>query len=87
MTPNIEYRAETAENITDLTDCLLKARAVTHMGEYFLGKHITDDFYELQGAFQIIRMLIEPALMFLSDESMRLSTVEPQEEEPETAAQ
>jgi hypothetical protein len=76
MTPNIESRAETAEDITDLADCLVRARAVSRMGEYLLYKHVTDEFYELQEAFQIIRMFIEPALTYLSDESLRLSKPE-----------
>jgi hypothetical protein len=87
MAVNIEYRAETAEDITGLANCLLKARAVSHMGEYLLGKHITDEFYELVEAFRIIQMFIEPALTFLSDESLRLSNTEIPEEEPENAAQ
>jgi hypothetical protein len=76
MTPNIDYQAETAEDITDLANCLIRVRAVSHMGEYFLHKHVTDEFYELQEAFQIIRMFIEPALTYLSDESLRLSKPE-----------
>jgi hypothetical protein len=87
MALNIEYRAETAEDITDLADCLVRARAASHMGEYLLHKHITDEFYELSESFKTIRMLIEPALTFLSDESLRLSNVEIPEEGPESATQ
>jgi hypothetical protein len=87
MAINIEYRDETAEDITDLADCLIRARAVSRMGEYLLHKHGTDEFYALQEAFKTIRMLIEPALTFLGNESLRLSNVEIPEEEPETIAQ
>jgi hypothetical protein len=52
-----------------------------------LHKHVTDEFYELREAFKTIRMLIEPALTFLGNESLRLSNVEIPEEEPETVAQ
>jgi hypothetical protein len=87
MAINIEYRDETAEDITDLANCLIRARAVSRMGEFLLHKHITDEFYELSEAFKTIRMLIEPALTFLGNESLRLSNVEIPEEGPESATQ
>ena len=72
MALEIEYRAETEDDIADLAEALLKVRAISHMGEHFLNKHITEEFYELSEAFKTIRLLIEPALTFFTDDGVWL---------------
>lgn len=66
---HIGYQADTEDGIADIADCLLKARTVCHMGEFLLNKHFTEEFYELSEAFQIIRLLIEPAISFCNYEA------------------
>jgi hypothetical protein len=63
----IEYRAETEDDMNDLAGSLLKAQSISLMGEFLLNKHVAEEFYELQDAFQTIRLLIEPAMTFFSE--------------------
>jgi hypothetical protein len=81
----IEYRAETEDDMNDLADALLKARAISHMGEFLLRKHGTKEFYELSDAFQTIRLLIEPAITFFNYEGIQLIQERGRKKPPRTA--
>ena len=60
MALEIEYRAETEDDMNDPADALLKVRVISHMGEFLLNKHITEEFYEFPEAFRTIWMPSNP---------------------------
>jgi hypothetical protein len=62
----IEYKAETEDDITDLLQSLLMVRSISFMSKKFVETRLElkEGGYELQEAFDTIRMLIEPAMTF-----------------------
>jgi hypothetical protein len=85
MALEIEYRAETEDDMNDLAGSLLKAQSISHMGECLLNKHGTAEFYELQDAFQTIRLLIEPAITFFNYDGVRRIQERGRKKPPRTA--
>jgi hypothetical protein len=61
---NIEYQAETEDDMADLLSSLLMARSTAFMAKKFIATRIelSEGYYELQGAFDTIQTLIKPAL-------------------------
>jgi hypothetical protein len=69
---NIEYQAETEDDMADLASSLLMARSTAFMAKKFIATRIelSEGYYELQGAFDTIQTLIKPALDYFSNEMM-----------------
>ena len=64
MAINLEYKEDKREAISDMADSLLMVRAVSTMGKQFVEHHteLKEGYHDLQTAFDMIQMLIQPAL-------------------------
>ena len=67
---NIEYKAETEEDMADLMQSMLMVRSIAFMAKKFVEtrNELPEGYYELQEAFDAILMLIEPAMTHFNNE-------------------
>jgi hypothetical protein len=62
----LEYKAETEEDINDLTDCALSIRALARLGKKIQENDKNNEFhYEKIRTFELIETLLEPVLTVL----------------------
>jgi hypothetical protein len=66
----LEYKAETEDDIADLCGCGQRAKEISKMAEHRI--QAPDAYYELKGAFELIRTLLEPVEQFLCYEAVGL---------------
>ena len=66
----ILYRAQTEDDISELCHALLYARDITRMAEAVI--QAPDNYYQLKTAFEVIRLLLEPAITFLNFDAIDL---------------
>jgi hypothetical protein len=72
---NIEYKAETEDNMADLLQSLLMVRSIAFLSKKFLKlqSDLPEGYYEMQEAMDNIQMLIEPAITHISNEMMTVA--------------
>jgi len=69
---NIEYKAETEDNMADLLQSLLMVRSIAFLSKKFLQlqSDMPEGYYEMQEAMDNIQMLIEPAITHITNGMM-----------------